>query len=86
MSKKPNRIKNTFIARKYLYEYLSTTGPKISDPINMPSGSKEARIPLSISDKLYSADSLGNVAPRVINDIPNIKITTQEAANTSCLL
>ena len=86
ISRNPRRIKNTFVARKYLYEYLSTIGPNTNDPIKIPIGNMDARVPLFISDSAYSDDSCGNVAPRVIKDMPNIKITTHEAVKTRCLL
>ena len=86
MSKNPSTMRKTLAVKKYLYEYLSTMGPNTNEPIKIPIGSIDASVPLSISERLYSAESCGNVAPNVIRDIPNRNITIHEAAKTSFLL
>ncbi len=78
--------KNEQIINKFLYPYLSTIGPNMIEPINIPKGNKEASVPVEISFNENFEVRAGKIEPIEIKTIPKISIPKQAALKTKPFL
>lgn len=83
---KPNKTRNEQMISKFLYPYLSTIGPKTSEPARIPKGSSAASEPAVILSIENLAVTAGRIEPKEIKTIPKRSMPKHAALNTKDFL